>query len=170
MRNLEKFVIRDQPKSGEFEGLLNSIEFMREELGMPPGDLPETYGEVVRVYEELKAKVPPPTPEQLDKFYSLLVEVGGDFSGELISRAQVELLIKELERAKRKMMRDIGSYSVASPNDDKSFSLAGFLVFMTIGAGFLVSYSFWPEATEGFFYLFIIVLAFVALNLWYFGR
>lgn len=34
MRELEKFVIRDQEKPGEFEGLLRSIEFFRAELGM----------------------------------------------------------------------------------------------------------------------------------------
>ena len=171
MRELEKFVIRDQPKSGEFEGLLNSIEFFRAELGMPAAELPTTYSEALREYEELKSRVEPPTPEQLDRFYLLLAETGGTLSGELHSRAQVDLLIRELERAKRKMEKDYDRlYAGSSKDVERFFTLGGILVLLVLGAIFLISYSIWPEATVGFTVLGFSVLAFVLLTLWYTGR
>lgn len=170
MRELEKFVIRDQPKPGEFEGLLNSIEFFRAELGMPAADLPTTYGEAVREYEELKSRVEPPTSEQLDRFYLLLAETGGELSGELHSRAQVDLLIRELERAKRKMEREYDRLYTGSSKDDSSLGLVGFVVLLTLGAILLISYSIWPEATVGWTVLGFSALAFVLLTLWYTGR
>ena len=170
MRELEKFVIRDQEKPGEFEGLLRSIEFFRAELGMPAADLPTTYDEAVRQYEELKSTVELPTDEQLDKLYLLMAETGGSLSGELHSRAQVDLFIGELERARRKMEREYDRLYAGSSKDDNSLGLVGFLVLLTLGAIFLISYSIWPEATIGYTGLGFSALAFVLLTLWYTGR
>ncbi len=169
MRNLEKFVILDQPKPGELDGLRNSIEFMREELGMPPGDLPGSLDEARKVHEELKARVAPPTPAQLEKFDSLLIEVGGTFSGELNSRAQVDLLIRELEKARRKMGGGYHGTYAGTPTDKNPFKLeniVGILVPLTILALIWIAYSI----SEGAFLIALFILAFISLNLWYFGR
>ncbi len=168
MRNLEKFVIRDQPKPGELDGLRNSIEFMREELGMPPGDLPGSLDEARKVHEELKARVAPPTPAQLRRFDSLLVEVGGTFSGELNSRAQVDLLIRELEKAKREMGGGYHGIHAGLSTDKNPFKLdiAGILVALAILAIFWIAYSI----SEGFFLIALFISAFISLNLWFFGR
>ncbi|MYA66559.1 MAG: hypothetical protein F4Y22_04700 [Gammaproteobacteria bacterium] len=171
MKQLEKFVIRDQPKSDGLESLLNSIKFFRAELGMPATELPTTYSEAEREYKELISKVEPPTAEQLDRFYLLLAETGGELSGELHSRAQVDLLIRELERAKRKMKKDYERLYTGSSKDDESFfTLAGILVMLVLGVIFFISYSIWPEATVGYSVLGFSVLAFVLLTLWYTGR
>lgn len=169
MRNLEKFVILDQPKPGELDGLRNSIEFMREELGMPPGDLPSSLDEARKVHEELKARVAPPTPAQLKKFDSLLIQVGGTFSGELNSRAQVDLLIRELEKARRKMGGVYHGIHMGHPTDKNPFKLeniVGILVPLTVLALLWIAYSI----SEGFFLMALFILAFISLNLWFFGR
>lgn len=170
MKELEKLVVRDQEKPGEFEGLLRSIRFFRAELGMPAADPPNTYDEAVRQNEELISRVKPPTPEQLDRFYLLLAETGGTLSGELHSRAQVDLLIKELETAKRKMGKELDRLHAGYSKSDRSADLWGILVILILGVVFLISYSIWPEETIGFGVLGFSVLAFILLTLWYTGR
>ena len=90
------FVVRDEERPGELEWLLHGIEFMREELGEPPGNLPGSLEAAELEYAELKSKVEPPTARQLANVSWLLQKTGGVMTGEVCSRRQAELLIEEL--------------------------------------------------------------------------
>lgn len=93
----ERLVVRDEDIPGEFEWRLDSIRFMREELGIGQrADLPNSLGAARREFSELKSRVEPPTDEQRKQVAFLLKTTGGVMTGELHLARQAELLIREL--------------------------------------------------------------------------
>ena len=127
MDGMRRFVVRDQEKPGEFEGILSSIQFMRAELGIESDELRDTLDEAERVYAELKAKARPPSQNQLLYLHELVERTGGVMSGRIDSHGQAQVLIEELKRVheerlakarKQARRRGLGTYITARWKSD----------------------------------------------------
>ena len=179
---LRRFVVRDEECPGELELLLHGIEFMREELGEPPGRLPSSLEAAEREHAELKSRVEPPTAGQLVNVSWLLRKTGGVMTGEVNSRRQADLLIEELRRLRteqrgkahirtRRGHREHRSATAAAGPGEWGEGLGSFAV----GAGIIVPWAvclfLWFEATMiwtglAMAALFVVGGGFYVLGLW----
>ena len=108
--HLRTHVKRDVDPQDEFEGIRSSIEFLRDELGLPANELGRSIEDARRELADLVANVEPPTDNQKLQLASLLQQTGGVMTGRLYSKGQYGLLIEELQMVRReqrkKQLRD----------------------------------------------------------------
>lgn len=177
-----RFVVRDEETPGELELLLHGIEFMREELGEPPGSLPASLEAAGREYAELKSRVQPPTQRQLADVSWLLRETGGVMTGEVGARRQAALLIEELRRLLKEQRRKAnvpsrrGRRECRSARDFGGFGKWGErLGPVVVGAGIILPWAvclfLWFEATMvwtaiAMAVVFVVGGGFYVLGLW----
>ena len=136
------FVVGDKQPPRDHGLILDGILFMQEELGIVSAEVPRTYAGAKYLYEELIAKVKPPSRRQVALINRLASEVGGTVSGKLHSRRHSALLIKELYKVRRKMRANAGLAG----------NWLGPAVFAVV-AGILLCLVLWPETTAGLFLL-----------------
>ena len=154
-----QFVVGDRRPPRDHGLILDGIGLMQEELGMVSAEVPRTYAGAKYLYEELIAKVEPPTPGQVARINRLVSEVGGIVSGKLQTRRQAVRMIRELRKVRKRMRAN------ASP---KAY-WAGLVAVTAAGvAGCLL---LWPEVTAGWLLLigglvFVVGGAFYVLGLW----
>ena len=177
-----RFVVRDEERPGKLELLLDGIEFMREELGEPPGSLPVSLELAELEHAELKSRVEPPTERQLANMSWLVQKTGGVMTGEVCSRRQAELLIEELLRLLTEQHETVNvrAHCVhrerrSATDWDGSGEWGEGLGPVVVGAGIIVPYSvclfLWFEATITWTVLAMAVLfvvggGFYVLGLW----
>ena len=97
---LRRYMVRGEGMPGKLGRLQHGIEFMREELGVPPAGLPDSLNEAEREHADLRSRVEPPSDRQVARLRTLLRQTGGVLSGEVCSRGQASLLIEELGRVR----------------------------------------------------------------------
>lgn len=155
------FAAGDRRPPEDHELLLDAIRFMQAELGMESAGVPRTYAGAKRRYEELIAKVRPPTPGQVARINRLVNDVGGTVSGKLHSRGHAAQMIRELHELRKRMRADAGPKSRP----------AGPIAAAGVAAGALVSLLLWPDALSAWLILigslvFVVGGAFYVLGLW----
>lgn len=139
---IKGYIVGDKQPPKEEELILDGIRFMREELGIVSDELPTTYAGSKYLYEELMAKLDPPSPRQVALINRLVNEVDGTVSGKLHSRRHAALLIKELKKVRKKTRADTG---LDAPWLKPAMS--------TIAAGILLCFALWPDTTAALFFL-----------------
>lgn len=155
------FAAGDRRPPEDHEMLRDAIRFMQEELGMESAGIPHTYVDAKRRYQELTARVRPPTPGQVARINRLVNDVGGTVSGKLHSRGHAAQMIRELHDLRKRMRADAG------PKAHR----AGPVAAAGAAAGTLVSLLLWPDALFAWLILigslvFVVGGAFYVLGLW----
>ena len=155
------FAAGDRRPPEDQEMLRDAIRFMEEELGMASVGVPRTYTGAKRRYEELIAKVRPPTPGQVARINRLVSDVGGTVSGKLHSRGHASQMIRELRELRKRMRADAGPKARGG----------GPVAAAGVSAGALVSLLLWSDTLSAWLILigslvFVVGGAFYVLGLW----
>ncbi len=173
----ERFVVRNKDRPGEFEWRLDSIRFMREELGIgSQAELPDSLGAARREYSELKSRVEPPTDAQRKKVSFLLKTTGGEMTGKLHSARQADLLIRELEGV-HFAQRAMGELPMhrrereRQQREAESTKTVGIAIGAGVGVALLLSALIWTETALVLFFLvlaalFVVFASLHVLGLW----